>query len=484
MISDNHNKNPASPGIPGLVRKMSLCERMFFMSPACTVMMAARIAGPLDVTRFRQALAAVSRIHPFLQVKVVFDDHHNAYFSSDGVPQVPLRVISRVSDRQWPDVLKEEARIPFTLNKGPLIRCVLLHSPEVSDLLVLCNHSICDGMALAVFIRDLLAGYGNPGRKTEVMNPPDVMEILRPGPSLKGLAGRIIAVFANRKWRQDPYHFGQEEYAALYRSYWEGRRPGIVLFEFDPGESERLKEICRSQRVSVGSALSAACLWAHAEITGGFSESQQKLMVPFDLRRRADRPVGNVFCLCVGSLQFPFACSPEKSFWQNAASLDTEVHSRLNTKNLPGIDIPPFDPSLMDALAGYSLFVNRIPGAYAGTGLLRKFRDDTKNIVFSLTKDFDTGMPGLVPTNLGPVAMPESSGDIRLDRLVFLPSSSEINPLVLGGAGAGGRIIFSLQFVDPPAKTGISPEPEMIRIRNRALELLGFSDKVHPCVME
>ncbi len=76
--------------------------------------------------------------------------------------------------------------------------------------------------------------------------------------------------------------------------------------------------------------------------------------------------------------------------------------------------------------------------------------------------------------------MPETAGDLRLERLVFLPSSSEINPLILGGISAGGRIVFSLPFVDPPAKTGISPEPELIRIRNRALELLGFPEKVHP----
>ena len=51
--------------------------------------------------------------------------------------------------------------------------------------------------------------------------------------------------------------------------------------------------------------------------------------------------------------------------------------------------------------------------------------------------------------------------------------------VVVGGIGAGGGMIFTLPFVDPPAKTGVSPEPQMIRIRNRALEYLGFPDKIH-----
>lgn len=53
----------------------------------------------------------------------------------------------------------------------------------------------------------------------------------------------------------------------------------------------------------------------------------------------------------------------------------------------------------------------------------------------------------------------------------------------MGGIGTDDRMTFTLTYVDPPAKTGISPEPEMIRIRNRALELLGFPEKVNEKVI-
>lgn len=482
MISQTQKKHTNRSEISGCIRKMSICERMFFMSPACTVMMAARIGGPLDETRLRQALDTLTGIHPFLRAKISFDHHHEAYFSSEDVPQIPLRIIPRVSDHQWLDEIKNEARIPFVFDKGPLIKCVLLHSPGVSDLLVLCNHSICDGMALAIFIRDLLVLYENPNQKIASVHPPDVMKVLKPGLSVQGLIGRIIAGYVHLKWRNGPYYFGSEDYSALYSSYWEDRKPGIVLFEFDPDESERLLALCRSQGISVGSALSVACLFAYEDITGGFLKSKQKVMVPFDLRRRAH--VGDVFSLCVGSLHFPVKYSNKMTFWQKAVLFHQETHSRLNTKKLPGISIPPFDPSFMDAIASYSAFINLIPQGYTLTEKLRKFREDSNNVVFSRSKNFENSIPCLVPTNLGRIDIPESLEEIRLERLVFLPSSSEINPLILGGVAAGGRIVFSLQFVDPPAKTGISPEPEMIRIRNLALELLGFPEKVHPRAVE
>ena len=472
------------PGIPGCIRKMSRCERLFFMNPACTVMMAARITGTVDEIPFRQVLEAAARKHPLLRAKVVFDERHEAWFSNENVPPVPLRILERTSDQQWLAELKEEARVPFAIDREPLIRCVLIRSPEVSDLLILCNHSICDGMALAILVRDILTLYANPLQDVRVLAPPDVLDIVKPGLSIKGLIARLFIGMANRKWRKNPHYFGPEEYAALYRGYWEARRPGLVLLEFNPEESARLLSACREHGVTVGSAVSAACLAAYADVTGGFTKSQQAIMVPYDLRRRIDPPLGDVFCFCDGGVRFPFAYSTKKPFWDNAHNLHKEIHSRIKILDPSCLDIPEFEPSLTDALSAFSLFTDKVPEAYARTETLQQFIRDTGNVASAMNRNFEKNIPGFVPSNLGRIDVPESPAGLSLDRLVFLPSASEINPLILGGAGAGGRMVFTLPFVDPPAKTGISPEPELIRIRNRVLEILGFSEKVHPDIME
>jgi hypothetical protein len=456
---------------------MSRAERFFFMSPPCTVIMAARIAGPLDETRFRQALAAVSRVHPLLRTKIVFNARHEAWFSSDEVPEVPLRVTPKTSESQWLDELQNEARVPFDLGRGPLIKCVLLQSPAISDLLVFCNHSICDGMALAILIRDLLVQYADPAPETRVLDPRDALDLERPGISVMGILSGVIARYANWKWNKNPYFFGQEDYEALYRTYWENRRPGLVLFEFDPAESTRLKAVCREHGVTIASAVSAACLAAHADITGGFRKSQQTVLVPYDLRRRAQPPTGDVFCFCAGGIRLQYAYVPERPFWDNAVALHTAIHAYLEDPT--PAPLPAFEPSLIDALAGFGVFTNRVPEAYTWTPTLQRFAADTGNIVVSFNRDIDTTFPGFTPSNLGRIDMPETYNGPRLERLVFLPAASEINPLVLGGIGTGGGMVFSLPFVDPPAKSGVSPGPEMIRIRNRALEYLGFPEKVH-----
>jgi hypothetical protein len=245
-----------------------------------------------------------------------------------------------------------------------------------------------------------------------------------------------------------------------------------------------MQAACREYGVTVGSAVSAACLAAYADIVGAFSKNQQVVVVPHDLRRRVKPPVGDVFCFCAGGIRLHYAYSPEKPFWDNAAAMHKAIHTRLENPSSADANLPTFEPSLIDALAGFGLFTDKVPEAYTKTAALQRFAADTENVAFSFTRNLEKTFPGFIPSNLGRIDIPESNGYPRLERLAFLPAASEINPLVLGGIGVGGTMVFSLPYVDPPAKTGISPEPQMIRIRNRALEYLGFPDKVHPGATE
>lgn len=104
-------------------------------------------------------------MHPLVGAKIVFDNEHNAWFSTDNVHKPFFKTVNRISDTQWLEELQHEIQIPFNPKTGPMIRLVLVHSEAVSDLVIICNHSICDGMSLAYLIRDLLSSYTNPEKK-------------------------------------------------------------------------------------------------------------------------------------------------------------------------------------------------------------------------------------------------------------------------------------------------------------------------------
>lgn len=59
---------------------------------------------------------------------------------------------------------------------GPLVRFVLVYSPQVSDLIIFAAHAICDGIALANLVRDILICYGEPNNPLSVIYPPIIRD--------------------------------------------------------------------------------------------------------------------------------------------------------------------------------------------------------------------------------------------------------------------------------------------------------------------
>jgi len=200
--------------------------------------------------------------------------------------------------------------------------------------------------------------------------------------------------------------------------------------------------------------------------------------VPFDLRRHATTPVDDVFCLCIDAPRFPFTYDAKKPFWKNAAVLHKEIHKRVEKLDSTGLEVPNFEPPFIDAFASFGPFFKVIPEAYSRTDSLLRFAQDKKNVAFSFTRNYKNMIPGTIPSNLGRLNLQTTYGNLQIDRMVFLPAVSEAVPLILGGISAGGRIVFSLTFAEPIQNNGSSREPEMIRIRNRALEYMGFPEKV------
>ena len=462
----------------GYTRKVSNLERVFLWHPNCNVSMVARIKGNVSQERLRSALEMVNQIHPLAGAKVVFDEEYNAWFSTESVPQHKVKVVNRVSDTQWFKELQSEVQTPFDLEVGPLVKFILVHSEEVSDLVVICNHSICDGMALVYLIRDLLNCYMNPEQEIKTLFPPYNDEFLpdKGGFSLSSVLGRLIMYQVNRKWKKHPYYFTHEDYVALQTAYWEKNQYGAVLLELDPQETKMLSKQCKENGVSIGSAVTAAFIVAYEDVLGHFTNNQKQISVPFDLRRHAISPIGDVFCFCVGSPRFSYTYEPEKPFWENASVLHNEIHERVKKLDSSGLKAPDLHPTLMDAFSCFVPLKKVVPEAYAKTENLKHFSQDTKNIAFEVADKSEHMNPGIIPSNLGRLNIPENYGDIQIDRMVFLPAISDIVPLILGGISIGGRMVFSMTY--PESKgSNLKMADEMVQIRNRALKYLGFLDK-------
>lgn len=462
----------------GIIRRLSNLERTFLWNPYSNAVIVVRIRGTVSEEKFKLSLKKVRQIHPFLGVKILFDENHDAWFSTDNVPSPEVKTVSRFRDTQWFEELQDNLQIPYDLKKGPLIRFILLNSEEVTDLVIICSHSICDGMSLIHLIRDLLKNYTDPQQENRVTAPLDIMDFIQKGGfSLSSIMIRLLVKYANWRWKKNPYFFTTEDYNALYRAYWEKNRFGTVLVEFEPHETESLSKLCKENGVSIGSAIATAFIVAYEDVVGLFAKKKKQISVPFDLRRHATAAIEDVFCLCAGALQFSYSYNLKKSFWENASTLHKEIHKRVNNLDSFGMEVLDCDPTFLDALSCFAFFEKFIPDAYNRTENLLRFSQDKKNIAFNMIKISEKMFPDTDIANLGRLNIPYTYGDLKIDRIIPLPQPIRDNiSLTLGGVGIGGKMVFSLNYPEPKDMNG-SRTREMIRVRNRAMEYLGFPGK-------
>jgi hypothetical protein len=485
MVKNNNNQSNNGDEHKGYttdvsknIRKVNNLERVYFWTPYSNVSMITRINGDISPEKLCLAINTACKMHPLLGARIVFDEDNNAWFSMDNVPQPSVKITPRVSNTQWFDKLQHEITIPFDLEQGPMIRFMLVHSEKVSELVIICNHCICDGMSLAYLVRDVLNYCVNPEKEVEVVLPQNMIDFLpKKGFSISSIMMRLFIAQANRKWKKKPYTFKYEDSVAIQNTYWDKNRFNMVLLELDPNQTRDLSKRCRENGVTVGSAVPTAFIAAREEIKGPFKKNQKQIWIPFDLRRHAKEEIGDVFCLCVGAPSFPYTYNSKKPFWENVSILHDEIHKRVEKLDSEALEVLNFHPTITDALSSFAPFAKVVPEAYTQTENLTQFFNDKKNIAFSFAKKAEHMVPGTIASNLGRLNIPETYGDLKIDGMVFLPVMSNSVPLTLGGVSIGDRLVFSLIYPEPKNSAG-SVTLEMIQIRNKALEYLGFPDKI------
>ena len=148
----------AAPALSPAQHRMWFVERLAPGTTAHNIAIAERLRGPLDVAALQAALTAVVARHDVLRWRLV---------ARSGVPEVvvapPAEVplpIDEVDDLS--DLLEREARAPFDLAAGPLLRARLVRlGPDEHVLLLTIHHLVFDGWSQDVLYQDLAEAYGS-----------------------------------------------------------------------------------------------------------------------------------------------------------------------------------------------------------------------------------------------------------------------------------------------------------------------------------
>jgi len=147
-------------------------ERLWFLdqlepgNPLYNESGAIRLSGSLNVAILEESLNRVIRRHETLRTTFAAVDGQPAQVIAPAlalkVPVVDLRELPEAErEAQARRLAMEQARQPFDLARGPLVRVTLLRlgGEEEHALLMTMHHIICDGWSVGVFIREIAALY-------------------------------------------------------------------------------------------------------------------------------------------------------------------------------------------------------------------------------------------------------------------------------------------------------------------------------------
>jgi NRPS condensation-like uncharacterized protein len=407
-------------------------ERVLLMLPF-NVVMVGRIRGNVDPLKVNSALDLLRIRHPLLAVRVETNDDGMGWYVADGAPRFEADLETRQDDEQWLERIKKEFRMPFSLETGPLVRCALIHSPEVSEIVLCANHAICDGMSMGYLLRDLLKLLVDqePG-SLEVLYPPiiDSATVQNPpriNPVIKFFMSRI-----NKKWAKKGISFRDAEMHRMHDEFWKKNADvEVAAWNLDPQSTSVLVDRCRLEHVTVNSALWTAFLAAQHELQGQGPRYRRRSGLAVSTRDKLTVSVGEAFGFYASSLTLNLTYSPRDTFWDNARAIHLRISNELSRTNLFRMLIAGMvHPTLQDALyfTKYGLLNETIPRR-----ILHK-------------KGWHQLTYGYVITNVGRFDIPTSYGQLRLEAVYGPSVYSDVEEKVIGAITVGGTLSCILSY--------------------------------------
>jgi NRPS condensation-like uncharacterized protein len=468
MMSENHR-------VSKYVRRITPAERVFTRSPFSIVTVVARIKGNVSEDMLIHSVSKVQQRHPNLRVRIKEDHDHTPWFTSEGVKGIPIEIVARESDDDWIKVHAEASKIPFEFEERPAIRLVLVQSPDVSELIILCHHIICDGLSLAYLARDLMLHLGDPTRDVEVLPdpPPITLDNLPHDVSLSGLVKYLINRI-NRKWEGDKIFFDQEDYRILTETYWQNYNHRVLSIELSEVQTSTLVDWCRKEKVTVNSALATAFVGAQTVVQGE-KRTHSSIGVAGNVRDRLPRPPGEGMGFFAGVVTLKYKYDRKSDFWDNARKFHRKVKPLFTNKNLFNDFLTwlHLEPAILEAI-NFKKLGGLVPSYSARYEKLSTF-SQKNDVVLSILKrekmeSLDTIAMGTAVTNLGRLDLPTHYGALELDRLIMQPGGAfplvNVN-LVLGAVTCAGKLSLVVEYAEEAVDTGTMEE-----IKDKAMEFL------------
>ena len=300
-------------------RRLTAIERTFWINGKATSMnfaLAVHVQGDLTLAQLEAALRAVRKRHPLLTVAIRPDQDGWPWYVSEGVPEIPVRVVEGTDPDVWRQETEDELARSIDWETGPLARFVWVRGNGRSVLIAVAHHVASDGLSVAYLIRDVMTQLGGAAADVEPLpalaGPEDLVPPAVSNNLLVRLVTACLAVLFKLQMRFKKSVFDADRPKDAYR---------LLPWVLTEAQTRVLVDRCREAQTTVHAAICTAFLLSYADLRGG--PRVRRIQSPVSLRQHLVGPVEEAVGLLITIAETRADCAPGRDFWEIARDVKT-----------------------------------------------------------------------------------------------------------------------------------------------------------------
>ncbi|ASK30026.1 hypothetical protein CEY12_07845 [Chryseobacterium sp. T16E-39] len=258
-------------------RKLMMVERIMYVDSKTPLncVFTAKIKGTIQEENFKVALEKIQQKHFLLRSRIDIDTEKYPFFIEEKeMGAIPLRIVQRQTDEDWLSESEKEWFRLFEDHKKPLAQLVWVKGDDVSEILWVLPHCICDGTSLVTLMRELLSLLDDPALELDSYQAFSSVDDFLP-----------VDFNAKKKVRKARFYLLMARFFFLMQRKSRKRNLGknyVIHWKLNPETTAHITDQCKAHGVSVHSLLCASFMQAFQDIQG--AQAKRKVISPVDVR--------------------------------------------------------------------------------------------------------------------------------------------------------------------------------------------------------
>jgi NRPS condensation-like uncharacterized protein len=253
-----------------------MVERIMYVDPETPVncVFTAKIQGDIPEANFKAALEKIQQKHPLLRTRIDNSEKHPFFIEEKDIEPIPLRIVERKTDEDWLLESEKEWFRLFKDEKKPLAQLVWIKGQEVSEILWVLPHCICDGTSLVTMMTELLALLDDPALELQPYEVFSSVDDFLP-----------LDFDMKRKKRKARFYLMMGRLFFLMQRKSKTRNLGsnyVVHWKLNADTTAQITEKSKAHGVSVHALLCSSFMQAFQDIQGKYAKG--KVISPVDVR--------------------------------------------------------------------------------------------------------------------------------------------------------------------------------------------------------